>query len=411
MLGFVGYQLWGTGLSPAAAQADLKAQFAASLQTTTTEVAVVTTEVAVTSVTTTSAPNPDSSTTTSAPKPTGPTTTEVERQVIPEFSSGDVVAQLVIPSIDVDFFVVSGVGVEELRLGPGHFTDTPLPGQLGNSAIAGHRTTYGQPFHDLDQLAAGDDIVITTAFGTYTYEVRDLKVVEPTDYGVVSTTDPNIATLTLTACHPKWSASQRLIVSAELNELESDRVLPTETDTDENVDASTTTTTEAAETDGEETEAPTTTVLNLGTNDSISTVGLGEVTFGMTIAQAQVAAGTDLINCVPKSDCYRGTPARGPEGISFLVTAGTIERVDIVSGPLTTRSGIGIGSSEDEIMNLFGDQIETQVNDDSSVDLIFVPRDESDAEFRVIFTIRDGVVETFRSGRVPQVTVQNPCAG
>lgn len=240
MLGFVGYQLWGTGLSTAAAQADLKAQFAASLQTTTTEVAVVTTEVPVTSVTTTSAPNPDSSTTTLAPEPTGPTTTEVERQVIPEFSSGDVVGQLVIPSIDVDFFVVSGVGVEELRLGPGHFTDTPLPGQLGNSAIAGHRTTYGQPFHDLDQLAAGDDIVITTAFGTYTYEVRDLKVVEPTDYGVVSTTDPNIATLTLTTCHPKWSAAQRLIVSAELNELESDRVLPTETDTDEPTEESTT---------------------------------------------------------------------------------------------------------------------------------------------------------------------------
>ena len=240
MLGFVGYQLWGTGLSTAAAQADLKAQFAASLQTTTTEVAVVTTEVPVTSVTTTSAPTPDSSTTTLAPEPTGPTTTEVERQVIPEFSSGDVVGQLVIPSIDVDFFVVSGVGVEELRLGPGHFTDTPLPGQLGNSAIAGHRTTYGQPFHDLDQLAAGDDIVITTAFGTYTYEVRDLKVVEPTDYGVVSTTDPNIATLTLTTCHPKWSAAQRLIVSAELNELESDRVLPTETDTDEPTEESTT---------------------------------------------------------------------------------------------------------------------------------------------------------------------------
>ena len=229
MLGFVGYQLWGTGLSTAAAQADLKAQFAAALQTTTTEVAVVTTEIPVTSATTTSAPNPDSSTTTLATEPTSPTTTEVERQVIPEFSSGDVVGQLVIPSIDVDFFVVSGVGVEELRLGPGHFTDTPLPGQLGNSAIAGHRTTYGQPFHDLDQLEAGDDIVVTTAFGTYTYEVRDLKVVEPTDYGVVSTTDPNIATLTLTTCHPKWSAAQRLIVSAELNELESDRVLPTGT--------------------------------------------------------------------------------------------------------------------------------------------------------------------------------------
>ncbi len=185
----------------------------------------------------------------------------------------------------------------------------------------------------------------------------------------------------------------------------------TETDTGERVDASTMTTTEAAETDGDETEAPTTTVLNLGTNDSISTVGLGEVTFGMTVAQAQVAAGTDLINCAPTSDCYRMTPAQGPEGISFLVTESTIERVDIVSGPLTTRSGIGIGSSEDDIINLFGDQIESQVNDDSSVDLIFVPQDESDAEFRVVFTIRDGFVETFRSGRIPQVTVQNPCAG
>ena len=185
----------------------------------------------------------------------------------------------------------------------------------------------------------------------------------------------------------------------------------TENDTGERVDASTMTTTEAAETDGDETEAPTTTVLNLGTNDSISTVGLGEVTFGMTVAQAQVAAGTDLINCAPTSDCYRMTPAQGPEGISFLVTESTIERVDIVSGPLTTRSGIGIGSPEDDIINLFGDQIETQVNDDSSVDLIFVPQDESDAEFRVVFTIRDGFVETFRSGRIPQVTVQNPCAG
>ena len=187
----------------------------------------------------------------------------------------------------------------------------------------------------------------------------------------------------------------------------------TDTDTDDTAESTTTTTTEAAadddgDADGE--DAPTTTVLNLGTNDSISTVGLGEVTFGMTVAQAEVAAGTDLINCAPTSACYRVTPANGPEGISFVVTESTIERVDIVSGPITTRSGIGIGSPEDDIITLFGDQIETQVNDDSSVDLIFVPQDDSDAQFRVIFTIRDGVVETFRSGRVPQVTVQDPCA-
>jgi len=248
-------------------------------------------------------------------------------------------------------------------------------------------------------------VIVSAALYVVTWSGDDGAddTVAPTTTVVASTTSTTPTTSTT-------SAPTTTTIPVECSN-EPTATTDTDTDTDEAVDASTSTTTEAAETDGEGTEAPTTTVLNLGTNDSISTVGLGEVTFGMTVAQAQVAAGTDLINCVPKSDCYRVTPARGPEGISFLVTAGTIERVDIVSGPLTTRSGIGIGSSEDEIMNLFGDQIETQVNDDSSVDLIFVPRDESDAEFRVIFTIRDGVVETFRSGRVPQVTVQNPCAG
>ena len=194
--------------------------------------------------------------------------------------------------------------------------------------------------------------------------------------------------------------------------------LPTTSSTSSTTSTTTSTTTttipvecSAEPADADDTaESTTTTVLNLGVNDSISTVGLGEVTFGMTVAQAEAAAGTDLVNCAPTSACYRVTPANGPEGISFVVTESTIERVDIVSGPLTTRSGIGIGSPEDDIITLFGDQIETQVNDDSSVDLIFVPQDGADTEFRVIFTIRDGVVETFRSGRIPQVTVQDPCA-
>ena len=74
-------------------------------------------------------------------------------------------------------------------------------------------------------------------------------------------------------------------------------------------------------------------------------------------------------------------------------------------------TGVGIGTSQERIIELFGDQIETSINDDSSVDLIFVPQDELDAEFRVIFTIRDGVVETYRSGRVPQVTDADTCGG
>lgn len=179
-------------------------------------------------------------------------------------------------------------------------------------------------------------------------------------------------------------------------------------------DGSTTTSTTEAPTEDESTDAgsDTTTSLSpsLGPNDSVSTVGFGEVDFGMTVRQAETAAGTRMIPCGPIGACYRVIPEVAPEGISFLVTDGTIERLDVVAGRVTTRSGVGIGTEQDRIIELFGDRIETAINDDSSVDLIFVPQDEQDAQFRVIFTVRDGIVETFRSGRLAQVTVPNPCA-
>jgi hypothetical protein len=183
--------------------------------------------------------------------------------------------------------------------------------------------------------------------------------------------------------------------------------------TDDRADATdtTTTTTTAAPDSTDADEPATTTVPTIGPNDSVSTVGLGEVDFGMTIRQAEEAAGTRMIPCGPVGECYRVTPAVAPEGISFLVTESTIERVDIVAGPITTRSGAGIGTTQERIVELFGGQIETAVNADSSVDLIFVPQDDTDAEFRVIFTVRDGVVESFRSGRIPQVTDPDPCGG
>ena len=255
MLGFVGYQLWGTGLSTAAAQASLEEQFAASLQPATPQVITTTTNAIASDISTT--------TTNEQPIPT----TVAPAVATPTFVPGEVVAQLQIPSIDVDFFVVSGVGVEDLRLGPGHFTDTPLPGQVGNSAIAGHRTTYGQPFHDLDQLSAGDDIIITTAYGTFTYEVNTLRVVEPTEYSVVSTTDPTTATLTLTTCHPKWSAAQRLIVTATLDDLRSDPLLP-------DVATGTTSATDASTTTQPSTSSPTSTLpseTSLGTSTTVET--------------------------------------------------------------------------------------------------------------------------------------------
>jgi sortase A len=91
-----------------------------------------------------------------------------------------------------------------------------LPGQLGNAALAGHRTTYGQPFHDVDRLKVGDEIVTTTPNGRFVYRVTAQQIVAPSDYYVVETTNPDIATLTLTSCHPKWTARQRIVIFSEL---------------------------------------------------------------------------------------------------------------------------------------------------------------------------------------------------
>jgi sortase A len=101
-------------------------------------------------------------------------------------------------------------------MAPGHYPATPLPGQLGNAAIAGHRTTYGAPFNRLDELAPGDSIIITTVSGTFHYEVSQAPfAVTPKDVQVLDATPT--ATLTLTTCHPKFSARERLIVKATLN--------------------------------------------------------------------------------------------------------------------------------------------------------------------------------------------------
>jgi sortase A len=110
--------------------------------------------------------------------------------------------------------VVEGVGVGDLRNGAGHMPETALPGQPGNAVISGHRTTYGMPFHELDALDPGDRIEVDTALGTHVYAVREIHIVKPTDLWV---TEPRQgAWLTLTTCHPKFSARQRYIVIAEL---------------------------------------------------------------------------------------------------------------------------------------------------------------------------------------------------
>jgi sortase A len=127
---------------------------------------------------------------------------------------GEGFAAMRIPKIDVDQVVVEGVDRESLKKGPGHMPWTPLPGQPGNSVISGHRVTYGRPFFDLDQLSPGDVIEVETAIGVHTYEVRETRIVAPTDVWVAG--PRRGAWLTLTTCHPRFSAAQRLIVFAEL---------------------------------------------------------------------------------------------------------------------------------------------------------------------------------------------------
>jgi len=110
--------------------------------------------------------------------------------------------------------VVQGVKQRDLRTGAGHMPHTPLPGQPGNAVISGHRTTYGAPFHELDVLELGDTIEVETALGTHVYQVRETFIVKPKDVWVVDALPGSW--LTLTTCHPKFSARQRLIVRAEL---------------------------------------------------------------------------------------------------------------------------------------------------------------------------------------------------
>jgi sortase A len=125
-------------------------------------------------------------------------------------------ARIEIPSIGLDAKVVAGVEPEDLKKGPGHYPGTPMPGQFGNSAIAGHRTTYGQPFYRLDEVQVGDEIVLTTVQGRFVYRATGSEVVDPGASQVVATTDPSAATLTLTTCTPRYTASQRLVVHADL---------------------------------------------------------------------------------------------------------------------------------------------------------------------------------------------------
>jgi sortase A len=127
--------------------------------------------------------------------------------------TGDSLTRIKIPALGLDTVVVEGITPSALRAGAGHYPQTPLPCEGGNVSIAGHRTTYGRPFGNVDQLKPGDTIELTTPIGGCVYQVsRDPWVVAPTEMGVIDPTAER--SLTLTTCHPKGSAAQRLIIRA-----------------------------------------------------------------------------------------------------------------------------------------------------------------------------------------------------
>jgi sortase A len=199
---FVAYQLWGTSITTQLHQDALRKQFDH-------ELAVARAQRQAAAPTTTTVDSPSTTTTTTQPlRGVAP----VVPGVAP--AEGQPIGTIDIPEISASYVVVQGTGTADLELGPGHYMNTPLPGQPGNAAIAGHRTTYLHPFYNLNELAPGDPIYITTTQGRFDYEVSSVQTVAPTDLAVLDPT--TVPTLTLTTCNPRFSAAQRLVVQATL---------------------------------------------------------------------------------------------------------------------------------------------------------------------------------------------------
>jgi sortase A len=193
LLLFVAYQLWGTGIREAQAQGRLKHDYVKTLQTA-CETSKSDTEKASSDTLGCQPPDPKAS--------------------IAAVPAGQPTAIIKIPKINVNKYVVEGVALPDLQKGPGHYPGTPLPGQKGNAAIAGHRTTYGAPFNRVDELKPGDDIYTQTVQGSFHYIVKETKIVAPSAVEVLEDFGDN--RLTLTACHPKYSAAKRIVIVAEL---------------------------------------------------------------------------------------------------------------------------------------------------------------------------------------------------
>lgn len=195
---FVVYQLWGTGIWTARAQEQLEGDFTEAQQQYEKDNPVI-------------------------KAPTGEPAKPLTRKAPPIPPIGDWAGRIQIPAIGVDYIFVEGTDRDELKKGPGHYPATPFPGTIGNAAIAGHRTTYGAPFGNVDKIKVGDEIVVETVAGKFTYKVYAPEATAPeTAHLIVGKRDTWVVDntkgpeLTLTSCHPKGSAEQRIVIKAKL---------------------------------------------------------------------------------------------------------------------------------------------------------------------------------------------------
>lgn len=141
-------------------------------------------------------------------------------------ATGSVFGRIVAPGMNLDSVIVKGVATRDLRNGPGWAPYTDLPFQAGNVGISGHRTTYGAPFRRLDRLAEGDTIDVFSPYRRYRYVVERQLIVTPDRVEVFSSTEE--PTLTLTACHPPFSARYRIVVQARLTDVRRIADIPSE---------------------------------------------------------------------------------------------------------------------------------------------------------------------------------------
>jgi len=128
--------------------------------------------------------------------------------------AGQPIGRIVIPAIGVDVVMVEGTGKTDLKQGPGHWPETPFPGEGGNFVVSGHRTTYGAPFRRLNDLKPGDDIFAVLPYSLVHYQVTDVFIVYPDEVETVAQRGQE--QISLAACHPLYSAKKRIVVQGDM---------------------------------------------------------------------------------------------------------------------------------------------------------------------------------------------------